>query len=87
MTLTIPLKLSQTTVAISLLLAAVIFGVGYLAGRYVESSANRRQIDELHAKLLRVNEANMQFWMENYSERFRHPPEMQGPPDAAGAGQ
>jgi hypothetical protein len=87
MTLTIPLKLSQTTVAIGLLLAAGIFGVGYLAGRYAESSANRRQIDDLHSQLLRANEANIQFWRENYSERFRHPPEMQGPPDAIGAGQ
>lgn len=87
MALTIPVKISQTTVAVGLLLAAGIFGVGYLAGRYAESSANRRQIDDLHAQLLRTNEANMQFWMKNYSERFRRPPDMQSQPDAIGAGQ
>lgn len=78
MSLTIPVKLSQTTVVVGLLLAAGIFGAGYLAGRYEESAASDRQINELQAKLLRANEANMQFWMENYSERFRHPPETQG---------
>lgn len=85
MSLTIPVKLSQTTVAISLLSAAGIFGIGYLAGRYAESSESRRQIDDLHAKLLQANEANIRFWMENYSERFRHPPALQTPPDAGDA--
>lgn len=85
MSLTIPVKLAQTTVVVGLLLAAGIFGVGYLAGRYAESSANRRQFEELHAKLLRANEANMQFWMENYSERFRRLPAPQGALDPQAA--
>lgn len=87
MALTVPVKISQTTVAVGLLLAAGIFGVGYLAGRYAESSANRRQIDDLQTRLLRTNESNMRFWMENYSERFRRPPDIQSQPDAVGAGQ
>ena len=85
MSLTIPVKLSQTTVVVGVLLAAGIFGVGYLAGRYEESAASGRQINDLQAKLLRANKANMQFWMENYSERFRHPPETQSAPNTGDA--
>ena len=72
MSLTMPGKLSQVALALASLSA---FGVGYLAGRHAKNSADQREIERLNAQLMHANEANMRVWMENYSERFRRPPD------------
>ena len=79
MSLTIPVSVSQTTVAVAALLAGALFGVGYISGRYAEHSANRQQIERLNSQLMRTNEAYMQAWIDTVSTRYRHPPDAQEP--------
>ncbi len=79
MSLTNAIKLSPTALSAATLLAGAAFGLGYAAGRSAEHSVSRRHIDLLNEQLVRANAANMRMWMDDYSERFRRPPEIQSP--------